>query len=266
MKTTDLSAFSLPPISFPVEGRNFAPAWLEEWPPHSACISHPGRTRREPPTYALLANGAAITAMAAMAGAIGELSAYWLHQNGLRMGLAENAGIFVAALTLGFTLRLSPIAGIHGAEHQVIHAIERELELTPSVIRRMPLIHPRCGTNFSMAAILFLVIFASEWNSSDILRLFTALAATLILWRPLGRLTQKYVTTKRPSDKQLDQAISAGNQLLERYSTSRSNVSNIGIRLWNSGIVATLLGASVVAVMIIATCQIFQHRWILKVD
>jgi uncharacterized protein YqhQ len=53
----------------------------------------------------------------------------------------------------------------HGAEHQVVHAYERGLDLTEENLREMPTAHPRCGTSFLalivvISILLFAVVFA----------------------------------------------------------------------------------------------------------
>jgi CBS domain-containing protein len=199
------------------------------------------------PVYALISSGAAITAMFSAATVLGGLLSLWLHRNGLQSGVTDSIQIGSTVLLFCAIFKLVPLSGIHGAEHQVVHAIERELELTPSVVKRMPLVHPRCGTNYSVAFSLFLGIFGWEWTPQPEYRLLVAVIATLALWRPLGRFAQLFVTTKRPNAKQLDQAISAGHELLGKYASAKSSYPNIGQRIWNSGLPYILIGCCLVS-------------------
>lgn len=49
----------------------------------------------------------------------------------------------------------------HGAEHQVVHAYERGLELTEENLRAMPTAHVRCGTSFlALIVVISIVLFA----------------------------------------------------------------------------------------------------------
>src|SRR5438477_4650656 len=69
--------------------------------------------------------------------------------------IAQVEGVAVAVLPAMFfftLLRLLPLSGTHGAEHMVVHAIERREPLTYEVVRRMPRVHPRCGTNLAVGA------------------------------------------------------------------------------------------------------------------
>ncbi|WP_309716154.1 DUF1385 domain-containing protein, partial [Armatimonas sp.] len=75
-------------------------------------------------------------------------------------------------------MRFIPLSGTHGAEHQVVHAIERGEPLVPEVVTRMPRVHPRCGTNVAVGASLFLTITQIKWVASDEIRL----AVGLIIW------------------------------------------------------------------------------------
>src|SRR5206468_2521132 len=115
---------------------------------------------------------------------------------------AISTAIFAAAF------RLLPLAGIHAAEHKVVHAIERGEELTRESVRRMPRVHPRCGTNFATGLSIFLAIsLADKVITDNYYRVLLALLCTLIFWRPLGSLVQYWVTTKEPTDAQLDMGI-----------------------------------------------------------
>ena len=138
-------------------------------------------------------------------------------------------------------MRLLPLSGIHGAEHMVVHAIERGEDLTPEVVARMPRVHPRCGTNLAAGMFLFLSIFIPNWGP-DNARLLVAALVTLFCWRPLGSFAQQYITTKKPNEKQIRSGIKAGTELIERYSTAHFRTSSIPQRFWNSGLLHVIAG------------------------
>lgn len=48
---------------------------------------------------------------------------------------------------------------LHGAEHQVAHAFARNLPLEEEAVREMPVLHPRCGTNFLGLSALVAALF-----------------------------------------------------------------------------------------------------------
>ncbi len=128
----------------------------------------------------------------------------------------------------------------HGAEHKTIHAYEKELPLTVENVRAQTTMHPRCGTTFLIVVVLVsilagaavapLVLPDAEGILGQVMLLalriallpliaavsfelqrFTARYCTtgplqFLLWP--GFLFQK-ITTREPSDDQLEVAITA---------------------------------------------------------
>jgi membrane protein len=123
----------------------------------------------------------------------------------------------------------------HGAEHKSIFAYEKGLELTVENIKKMPRLHPRCGTNF-IAVTLIISILASSFIQVDsiIIRVFTKIIIlpliagisyeviklagksgnilTNLLIFP-GMMLQK-ITTQEPEDEQIEVAIVALKKVL----------------------------------------------------
>ncbi len=111
-------------------------------------------------------------------------------------------------------LRLLPLSGYHGAEHQVVHAIENGEPLKPANVAAMPRVHPRCGTNIIAGVIVFLMV--AQMFSSEVAALI-AIFVLVFAWRVIGGYFQYYITTKPPNSKQLESGIKAGESLLEKY-------------------------------------------------
>jgi uncharacterized protein YqhQ len=143
-------------------------------------------------------------------------------------------------------VRLSPIAATHGAEHMVVHALERGEELKPEIVKRMPLVHPRCGTNLAIGALLFTGLVQLMWSSFYEMGALLALIITIVFWRPIGNFAQEYVTTKPPRDKDVESAISAAEELLAKFRSSERRVPTIGSRLMASGLPLILIGSAIV--------------------
>ena len=146
-------------------------------------------------------------------------------------------------------LRLSPLSGIHAAEHMVVRAVEEGEDLTLEKVRRMPRIHPRCGTN--IMALLILLVIAQQLmsslgsavdESSRVFALFLVVMIVLLTWRRLGGGLQRWVTTKRPDDRQLEKAIVVGESLLQQVQASPSAVASFRRRIWHSGLAQVLVG------------------------
>ncbi len=162
------------------------------------------------------------------------------------MGLVLRASEFVLFLLL---MRLLPIAGTHAAEHMVVHAIERGEPLVLEVVRRMPRVHPRCGTNLVAGVVLFLGLanflqgMTPEVGGARDLALLFALLFTVMFWRPFGELLQWLATTKPPTEQQLRNAIRAGEELLQRARPYSGSVPPFGTRLLRTGLLQILAGA-----------------------
>lgn len=161
------------------------------------------------------------------------------------MGLVLRSSIFVVFLML---MRLLPIAGTHAAEHMVVHAIERGEPLALEVVRRMPRVHPRCGTNLVAGIVLFLGLsklftFGVPDGDSRDFALLMALLFTLMFWRTFGGFLQWIATTKPPTDRQILNAIRVGEELLRKARPYSGAMPSFGLRLLNSGILQILIGA-----------------------
>jgi len=208
-----------------------------------------GGLRAGASAWALVLTGAAMTSMLL----VGVLVTAMIHQ-ALPVGtpsLLKSAVINLLPIGLFFLqVRLSPIAATHGAEHMVVHAIERGEPLRPDIVRRMPRVHPRCGTNLAVGALLFTGIIQATWSTFQEAGALLALVLTLSVWKPLGSMAQKFVTTKTPRDKDVEGAISAAEELISKYRDGDRRVPTVASRLLSSGLPLILAGSF--AVMLIA--------------
>ena len=136
-------------------------------------------------------------------------------------------------------LRLSPLAGLHGAEHQVVHAIERGEPLIPERVAAMPRAHRRCGTNL-------VALFVIAFILAPLVRPWLAILVAVILWRFLGEPIQRIFTTKRPTKRQLMSAIKAGRELLESHMLAVGERITPLARVWNTGLVQVFSGFAAV--------------------
>ncbi len=207
----------------------------------------------------LLATGALLFSMFICAMfASDALASFWVQsfgKNELVASLQQDA--FPTFLFL-LAMRLMPLAGIHAAEHKVVHAIERGEPLIPEIVSRMPRVHPRCGTNLAAAAGLFLGMMNSTWIPDSELRLLVAALVTLTFWRPLGSLLQYWVTTRPPNAKQLEMGISAGRELLQKYQLDRERSSSPFVRIYCSGMIHVMTGSMLMYGLIELIAWVFQ--------
>jgi hypothetical protein len=153
-------------------------------------------------------------------------------------------------LALMATFRYLPIAGYHGAEHQVVHALEQGEELVPEVVARMPRVHPRCGTNLAVGATMFLTIQQAEWIKSEEIRLLIAMLTTLFFWRPIGSFMQQWVTTRVPKPRELQSGIEAAKELLNNYAVAEHRSASPFKRILNSGMLHVMSGSILAYVVV----------------
>jgi uncharacterized protein YqhQ len=72
--------------------------------------------------------------------------------------------IFIVYLSLISLLPdLRRVFQYHGAEHKAINALEAGEELTPEVVQRYSLIHPRCGSSSSPASYALIALCSAPW-------------------------------------------------------------------------------------------------------
>lgn len=169
-------------------------------------------------------------------------------------GGAAHGGLLVAALAallkssvvvpFFLLLRCTPIAGYHAAEHQTVHAVEREEPLVEEVVARMPRAHPRCGTNLVAGLLVFTAVndLVSVIPGAGDLALVISAVVTLLTWRQVGTFLQVRFTTRKASSKQLSSGMRAGEELLRLYSTSPPRRANLLRRIWCMGILQSLAG------------------------
>jgi CBS domain-containing protein len=208
--------------------------------------------------WALVATGALMLGLFMAAQWLVVLGAPFLPEAIRKSPFFEPAANFAVLGMFLASMRALPLAGIHAAEHMVVHAIEQGEELHPDIVSRMSRIHPRCGTNFAAAAMLFLGIFSWNWYPDPTLRVMVAFLATLILWRPLGFALQRYATTKPPTARQIEMGIVAGRELLHKLETAPAGTPPVWQRLASSGIFHIMLGSVVLQGAVWALLVLFR--------
>lgn len=136
-------------------------------------------------------------------------------------------------------LRLTPLAGYHAAEHQVVHAIERGEPLDANTLALQPREHPRCGTN--LVALLFGTQALLPLFNRPVVGMIGAFAL-FIAWRKLGWLFQRMFTTKPPTKAQVASALAAGRELMADLARRPQYRAARWRRLWLSGFIQMVAG------------------------
>ncbi len=144
--------------------------------------------------------------------------------------------IFLSYIFLISLLRdIRRIFEYHGAEHKVVFNFEACQELSVQNARRFSTLHPRCGTSFLIVVMLVsmlvyaLIPFSSLWLkllsrvilipaiagiSYEVIRFAARDENWILRWITMPGLWLQRVTTKEPSDDQLEIAIKALTEAL----------------------------------------------------
>jgi len=176
-------------------------------------------------------------APAALAGwfeKIGNLNT-WL--SNLIEGVIRLAVLMIYLVIIGKLPEIKRTFAYHGAEHKTINAFEAGAELTPEIVSKYSLEHPRCGTSFMLTLVFVSVVFFSLLGPlSIVVRLITRLllipviagiAYEYIRWTsrhiesPIIKVIMKpnlwlqHLTTREPDLPMLEVSIAAFNRMYE---------------------------------------------------
>jgi preprotein translocase subunit SecG len=139
-------------------------------------------------------------------------------------------------------LRFSRLSQYHAAEHMVVHALERFEPLTEEGVARMGRVHPRCGSNL-MVPVFILYLAWALWPMEYKYYFVGVIIAVVFLARNFGGVAQAVFTTRKPERRHIRKAIGAASELLRNYQRRGRRSVWLGMRVWNMGILQTLLGA-----------------------
>jgi len=125
----------------------------------------------------------------------------------------------------------------HGAEHMTIHALEAGDPLTTDAVRKYPTAHPRCGTEFLVVVLLLSVLLFGFLGRDNpvlmvggrivLIPVIAAVGYEILRFgakhrsNPIVRVIMapgilvQMITTKRPTDDQIEVAIVSMEQALE---------------------------------------------------
>ncbi len=157
----------------------------------------------------------------------------------LTLNLAEGALRVAIVLTylvlVGRLPELRRVFAYHGAEHKAVNAFEAGAALEVAAVRAQSRFHPRCGTSFILIVMLVaLLTFAFLGRPTLAIRIATRLALIPIVagvsyeviragaryrwFRPaiVPGLWLQHLTTREPDDAQLEVAIRALREVVER--------------------------------------------------
>jgi len=161
-------------------------------------------------------------------------SARWIQADGLGFDILD--GVFRITIFLGYLGIISRMNDVktlfqyHGAEHKTIYCHENGEELTVSNVKKFSRFHPRCGTSFLFVVLLLSIVIFSFLQGPLIIKLVGRILLLPVIagiGYELIKLSGKFqtnpvvkvliapglwlqrITTKEPSDKQLEVGIAS---------------------------------------------------------
>jgi uncharacterized protein YqhQ len=137
--------------------------------------------------------------------------------------------ILIAYISLtGLMPDMKRVYGYHGAEHKTINAYEAGAELTPEVVAKYPIEHPRCGTAF-----LLTVAFVGILAFALVDTVFGRLVITRLLLIPLiaGIAYEVIRFTARNMDKAWVRVLIIPNLALQHLTTRQPDLSMIEVAI-----------------------------------
>lgn len=127
-------------------------------------------------------------------------------------------GLLVAYIgVIGQMKDVKRLFGYHGAEHKTINAYEAGDELTPDIVQKYPIEHPRCGTAF-----LLTVVFVSVFVFSLLGRppFFWLIVSRIVLIPVIAGISYEFLRwSARNIDKPLVRLIVTPNLWLQHLTT-----------------------------------------------
>jgi uncharacterized protein YqhQ len=166
---------------------------------------------------------------------VGWLSEHFLHWNAWWSNLLEGMIRLLLLIGymwgIGFVPDIARVFAYHGAEHKTINAYEAGADLTPAVVAKYSVEHPRCGTAFLLTLMVLSLFFFTilgplpfAWRLISrvvMIPILAGMAYEYLRWTanhlnsPFVRLIVKpnlalqHLTTREPDEKMLEVAITA---------------------------------------------------------
>jgi len=129
---------------------------------------------------------------------------------------------------IGFMQDVKRLFGYHGAEHKTINAYEAGAELTPQVVARYPIQHPRCGTAFLLTLVVLSVLIHIVTGRPDSVPLLLLSRVALIL--PIAGIAYETIRfTAKHQDNRLIRWIIRPNLALQNLTTREPDQSMLEV-------------------------------------
>jgi uncharacterized protein YqhQ len=139
-------------------------------------------------------------------------------------------GLLVAYIwAISFIPDVKRLFGYHGAEHKTINAYESGAELTPEIVAKYPIEHPRCGTAFLLTVMLVSVLLFSLIGRPD----FPLLVLSRVIGIPVvaGIAYEVIRFTARHIDNPIIRILIKPNLALQHLTTRQPDLEMIEVAI-----------------------------------
>ncbi|PWB71776.1 MAG: DUF1385 domain-containing protein [Anaerolineales bacterium] len=164
---------------------------------------------------------------------VGGLAEHYLGWQNLAHNLLEGLIRLVLLVgyiwAIGFMPDVKRLFGYHGAEHKTINAFESGAELTPEVVSKYPIEHPRCGTAFILTFVLLSVLVHSALGD---LTIFWRLASRVLLIPVIAGIAVEYIRwTANHLDSPFVRLLIKPNLALQSLTTREPDTSMLEVAI-----------------------------------
>ena len=130
---------------------------------------------------------------------------------------------------IGFMPDVKRLFGYHGAEHKTINAFESGAELTPDVVAKYPIEHPRCGTAFILTFVLISILAHSALGD---LTIFWRLTSRVLLIPVIAGIAVEYIRwTANHLNSPIVQFLIKPNLALQSLTTREPDTSMLEVAI-----------------------------------
>src|ERR687896_234564 len=138
--------------------------------------------------------------------------------------------IFIAYLSVISLLPdLRRVFQYHGAEHKAINALEAGEELTPEVVQRYSLIHPRCGTAF-LLWVMVIAIFVFAFFGQPVW--YWLIASRILLLPVIAGIAYELIRfAGKHSDNRVLMTLLAPGLYLQRLTTREPTLDQVEVSI-----------------------------------
>jgi len=151
---------------------------------------------------------------------------------GVALNLFEGALRLVILIAYLWTISrfddIQRVLAYHGAEHKVINAMERNLDLTVESARGMSPIHPRCGTSFLLVVAMTSILLFSFFGWPGIVH---RIVTRLLMFPVVAGVSYEFIRLSGRSTSALVRMLAWPGMYLQRFTTRPPDDSMIEVAL-----------------------------------